>query len=248
MNLSIDHAGGAVFPSSPRRGGRDLNRTSRSLLYGADGVVIKFHKILLSLNTIITGCALSRLHSLRSSPSARARDASRRFPDRAATPPQRGGENTPSAAYSHEFCRRLTSQAFAKFQSRITVSGEIFRTLEVSSTLSPPKNRISTTWTFLASTLDREFKASSRASMSTPCARAPSNALSKEMCTMLPPRFAYRRLRAWSTRMRRIICAHTAKKCSRLWHSIPCERTSFRYASLTNAADSNVSSDARRAR
>ena len=40
-----------TFPSSPRRGGRDLNKISRSLLYGADGVVIKFHRILLRLNT-----------------------------------------------------------------------------------------------------------------------------------------------------------------------------------------------------
>src|SRR5262245_17752482 len=68
-----------IFPSSPRRGGRDINKISRSLLYGADGVVVKFHRILLRLNTIITGCALSRLHSLRSSPSARTKDASRRF-------------------------------------------------------------------------------------------------------------------------------------------------------------------------
>src|SRR5215831_8716194 len=70
----------AIFPSSPRRGGRDLNKISRSLLYEADGVVIKFHRILLRLNT---------------TPSARANDASRRFLDRAATPPRRGGENLP---------------------------------------------------------------------------------------------------------------------------------------------------------
>src|SRR5215471_9655231 len=81
-----------IYPSSPRRGGRDLNKISRSLLYGAGGVAIKFHRILLSLNTTITGCALSRLHSLRSSPSARAKDGSRLF-DRAAAPPRRGGVN-----------------------------------------------------------------------------------------------------------------------------------------------------------
>src|SRR5215813_9749110 len=46
------------FPSSPRRGGRDINKISRSLLYGADGVVIKFHRILWSLNT-------TRLRELR---------------------------------------------------------------------------------------------------------------------------------------------------------------------------------------
>src|SRR5215471_14134843 len=68
-----------IFPSSPRRGGRDVNKISRSLLFGADGVVIKFRRILLRLNT---------------TPSARAKDASRRFLDRA-TPPRRGGENSP---------------------------------------------------------------------------------------------------------------------------------------------------------
>ena len=67
----------AIFPSSPRRGGRDLKKISRSLLFGADGVVIKFRRILLRLNT---------------TPSARAKDASQRFFDRAATPPRRGGE------------------------------------------------------------------------------------------------------------------------------------------------------------
>ena len=41
----------AIFPSSPRRGGRDINKISRSLLYGADGVVIKFHRMFLWLNT-----------------------------------------------------------------------------------------------------------------------------------------------------------------------------------------------------
>src|SRR5262249_46303714 len=39
----------ATFPSSPRRGGRDINKISRSLLYGADGVVIKFQENLVVL-------------------------------------------------------------------------------------------------------------------------------------------------------------------------------------------------------
>src|SRR5262249_42321060 len=50
------------------------------VFYGADGVVIKFQRNLLRLNT---------------TPSARAKDASRLFLDRAATPPRRGGENSP---------------------------------------------------------------------------------------------------------------------------------------------------------
>jgi len=52
------------FPSAPRRGDRDLNKISRSHLYGAGGVVIKFHRMLLSLNTTT---------------SARANDAGRLF-------------------------------------------------------------------------------------------------------------------------------------------------------------------------
>src|SRR6185295_17006518 len=40
------------------------------------------------------------------------------------------------------------NQCFANFQSLITVSGEIFNTSAVSSTLKPPKKRSSTTWLF----------------------------------------------------------------------------------------------------
>jgi hypothetical protein len=40
--------------------------------------------------------------------------------------------------------------AFATRQSRVTVTGEMPSTWAVSSTLSPPKKRISTTCTFLA--------------------------------------------------------------------------------------------------
>src|SRR5262249_26243107 len=73
---------------------------SRSLLYGADGVVIKFHRILLRLNT---------------TPSARAKDASRRFLDRAATPPRRGGENSP---HYHLGNRPLEARVPALFKRR----------------------------------------------------------------------------------------------------------------------------------
>jgi hypothetical protein len=33
-----------LFPSSPRRGGRDLNKNVAKPPYGADGVVIKFRQ------------------------------------------------------------------------------------------------------------------------------------------------------------------------------------------------------------
>src|SRR5262245_23974973 len=43
------------------------------------------------------------------------------------------------------------SQSLAKFQSRFTVSTETFRTSAISSFASPPKKRISTTWTLRGS-------------------------------------------------------------------------------------------------
>src|SRR5262249_42978154 len=60
----------------------------------------------------------------------------------------------------------LWSQAFASFQSRITVSGETFNTSAVSFTLKPPKNRSSTTWLLRSSTVARRSSASSIASKS----------------------------------------------------------------------------------
>ena len=72
--------------SPPLRGGEAATsiKMARSLHSGADGVVSKFRRILLRLNT---------------TPSARAKDASRHFLDRAATPPQRGGENSPRRSF-----------------------------------------------------------------------------------------------------------------------------------------------------
>ena len=49
----------------------------------------------------------------------------------------------------------FSSHAFASFQSRMTVSGDTFRTVAVSSTLSPPKKRSSTTLPFRSSILAR---------------------------------------------------------------------------------------------
>src|SRR5580704_15818411 len=48
----------------------------------------------------------------------------------------------PSASLARSCC---VNQALASFQSRKTLDGEILRTSEISSTLSPPKKRISTT-------------------------------------------------------------------------------------------------------
>src|SRR5215471_12124762 len=77
----------ANFPLLSEEGWPRHQQNIAKLRYGADGVVIKFRRILLRLNT---------------TPSARAKDASRRFLDRAATPPRRGGENSPL----HHFWQR----------------------------------------------------------------------------------------------------------------------------------------------
>src|SRR5262245_16167036 len=55
------------------------------------------------------------------------------------------------------------SHTLALFQSRITVSGEILRTSAVSTTLSPPKNRSSTTWLIRGSISAIALSASSSA-------------------------------------------------------------------------------------
>ena len=58
------------------------------------------------------------------------------------------------------------SQAFAVFQSRMTVSGETFKTSAVSSTVRPPKNLNSTTWLIRASNVASALSASLRATKS----------------------------------------------------------------------------------
>src|SRR5215475_3908831 len=78
--------GASFFPSSSRRGVRDLNKMLRSFLCGADGVVISPPSLFWNFIT---------------TPSARAKDAARHLIDRAATPPRRGGEKSPPAQFSH---------------------------------------------------------------------------------------------------------------------------------------------------
>ena len=65
--------------SPPLRGGEAATsiKCRGATSVGADGVVIKFHRISLRLNT---------------TPSARAKDAPQLFLDRAASPPRGGGE------------------------------------------------------------------------------------------------------------------------------------------------------------
>src|SRR5262249_47300431 len=54
----------------------------------------------------------------------------------------------------HFFISR-DSHSLAKFQSRFTVSTETFRTSAISPFVSPPKKRISTTWTLRGSISER---------------------------------------------------------------------------------------------
>ena len=55
-----------------------------------------------------------------------------------------------------------------------------------------------------------------------------------DITTAPPPRFWRRRLRADSTRIRRIVCAATARKCARSLHSTRWMSISRRYASFTS--------------
>src|SRR5215813_9909586 len=129
-----------IFPSSLRRGGRDLNKISRSLLYGADGVVVKFHRILWRLNT---------------TPSAHAKDASRLFLGRAASPPRRGGENSPHhhsgqqpltaggykyadrPAFALAFCNTKRLHASSRLSLNLKFAGEPFGFLRTARSRFP---------------------------------------------------------------------------------------------------------------
>ena len=91
-----------TFPSSQKRGGRDINKfAAKRPYYGADGVARSASPIGRSLNTrpkkLCIRAELTTLMALRyraraSRPSARNKVASRLFNDRASTPPLRGGE------------------------------------------------------------------------------------------------------------------------------------------------------------
>ena len=114
------------------------------------------------------------------------------------------------------------SHTFANFQSRITVSAETPRASAVSSTLSPPKKRSSTTFAFLWSMTDKAWSASSRATRSSLGSTGPWMASFRVTFGAPSPLFKVRLERAKSTKMRRISCAETAKKWPRF-----CHRTCF---------------------
>src|SRR5262245_50126005 len=81
------------------------------------------------------------------------------------------------------------SQALTKFQSRMTVKGDTLRTAAVSSTLSPPKNRNSTTFPLRGSCLLRRSRASSNANKSGARSGDATTASSRDIGRAPPPRF-----------------------------------------------------------
>jgi len=132
------------------------------------------------------------------------------------------------------------SQERASFQSRRTVCSEVLSTWAVSWTLRPPKNRSSTTFSFRGSNLARASRASSSAIICSSRMGTPSIDSFSSRRTAPPPRRSAVRARAALTRMRRIICAQTAKKWARSCHCAIRASTSRRYASCTSAVGCSV--------
>ena len=75
----MTRAGGVYIPLLVRRGGRDIKKYREASSDGADGVVD------------LPKCFGMRAASSLTTPSARNKDASRHFHDRASTPPHEEG-------------------------------------------------------------------------------------------------------------------------------------------------------------
>jgi hypothetical protein len=106
------------------------------------------------------------------------------------------------------------NHALALFRSRLTRTGVIPGSPPFSSTQSAEVTKF-TTRDWRASSAASDSSASFRASISIPRACAPSNTSSSGTRSVWPPRLAYSRPRAWSTRTRRMICEQRARKCMR---------------------------------
>src|SRR5262245_29306789 len=121
------------------------------------------------------------------------------------------GRSPLRAAYSH---------ARATCQSRSTVASEIPRTWPASIRERPPKNRNSAIWLFRGSNSANLIKARSRSRIWT--SGDPRSCTSSSSVTLIhcPERFAILPPRAWSMRMRRIVCDATAKNCARFCQSV----------------------------
>src|SRR4029450_12881925 len=90
----------------------------------------------------------------------------------------------------------LDIQALAKSQSRMTVSGDTFKTSAVSETVRPPKYRSSTTRPFLSSIAVSAFRASSTSMTLWPGSCETTSASSKGTISAPAPRFCERLARA----------------------------------------------------
>ena len=129
----------------------------------------------------------------------------------------------------------LKSQARASAQSRSTVAGATPTTAAASSTVSPPKNRSSTSSLCRGSSHGELLERARRDRARRRRGDRPPVSASWSGTRCPPSRLTAPRLRAWSTSTRRITCAAIAKKCARF-----CQRTcrwsiSLRYASWTSA-------------
>src|SRR6266516_3195853 len=151
-----------------------------------------------------------------------------------APPPRSGNRST------HR--RARCSQPLALVQSRRTVRAVTPNASAVSSSVNPPKKRHSTTRLSRSSTTDSSVNASSRAinvSARSSIATGKSVRLTRLGAA---PRFRAPRRRAWSTRIRRMARAATAKKWPRSVHWTRVWSTSLRYASWTKAVVPRVRS------
>ena len=149
-----------------------------------------------------------------------------------------GRSDQPEGRRAGSFCGIDSSafnQLFANVQSRVTVYVETPNTSAISSPLRPPKYRNSTTRALRGWTVSSAPRASSSAVRSTPRSAAASRTSSSVARGAPAPRLSASRVRAASTRTRRMTRDANAKKCVRSSHLIFRASIRRRYASLTSA-------------
>src|SRR5205809_378424 len=142
------------------------------------------------------------------------REKSRAWPAARPAPPDKACRLAPTAQASL-LPPRLNSRyshARARLQSCRTVRGETSSASAASSSFKPPKYRNSTTLLCRGLRMASFSKASSSASKSAPLSGEITKPSSRVTCSAPPPRLRFCLARAKSTRMRRMICAETAKK------------------------------------
>ena len=134
-----------------------------------------------------------------------------------------GNSDPPQERRPGSFCgvdSSAFSQLFANVQSRVTVYAETPNTSAISSALRPPKYRNSTTRALRGWAVSSAPRASSSAVRSTPRSATASRTSSSFAGGAPAPRLSASRVRAASTRTRRITRDANAKKCVRSRQSI----------------------------